>query len=184
MTDVRTSGEVRCLGPFHLVVLAAWCGLAAGELEVAARIVHRTFGSTHRLFLMTRHFVWLVPLVNLALFLGVGVLLALATRLWPRRAGWLEPAALRRPGHPAGPDLAGPRIYVEAWLLLALGVAPAVAPVLERHAGPLAAAAAADRPGPAGAGAGPGRLVFGATGSSGGARRAAPCPRPARPMSC
>ena len=59
-------------GPVDVLVLSAWCGLAAGELEVVARIVHRAFNSTHRLYLMTRHFVWLVPLINLALFLGWG----------------------------------------------------------------------------------------------------------------
>ena len=61
------------LGPLDLLVLSAWCGLAAGELEVAARIVPRAVGLTHRLYMMTRHFVWLVPLVNLVLFLGCGV---------------------------------------------------------------------------------------------------------------
>ena len=93
MTDVRTSGEVRRLAPVDLVVLAASCGLAAGELEVAARFLHRTVGSTHQFFLMTRHFVWLIPLFDLALFLAAGAMLALAARRWPRRAGWLDGAA-------------------------------------------------------------------------------------------
>src|SRR6516225_4583011 len=79
------------IGPIDVLVLSAWCGLAAGELEVAARIVTRTLGSTHRLYMMTRHFVWLVPLINLGLFLGIGVLLARATRRWPRRAAWWSP---------------------------------------------------------------------------------------------
>jgi arylsulfatase A-like enzyme len=133
MTDVRTSGEVRRLGPVQLVVLAAWCGLAAGELEVAVRFLHRTFGSTHRLFLMTRHFVWLVPLIDLALFLAAGVMLALAARRWPRRAGWLGPRLLVALALLPALTLAGPGIYAEAWLLLALGVASLVAPVLERQ---------------------------------------------------
>ena len=133
MTDVRTSGEVRCLGPFHLVVLAAWCGLVAGELEVAARFLHRTFGSTHRLFLMTRHFVWLIPLFDLALFLAAGAMLALAARRWPRRAGWLGPRLFVALALLPALILAGPGIYAEAWLLLALGVASLVAPVLERQ---------------------------------------------------
>ena len=51
---------------------------------------------------MTRHFVWLVPLVNLVLFLGLGLVLVLAMRLWPRRARWWSSAADRRRGHPAG----------------------------------------------------------------------------------
>jgi hypothetical protein len=33
---------------------------------------------------MSRHFVWLTALVNLALFLGLGVGLAALARFWPR----------------------------------------------------------------------------------------------------
>ena len=68
----RSPEATRQLGPVDVLVLAAWCGLAAGELEVAARIIYRALSSTHRLYLMTRHFVWLVPLINLVLFLGIG----------------------------------------------------------------------------------------------------------------
>jgi len=129
----RSPGGAHRLGSVDVLVLAAWCGLAAGELEVAARIVYRALNSTQRLYLMTRHFVWLVPLLNLVLFLGLGALLVLATRLWPRRAGWwgsrliivlaVFPAAIE----------AGRRIYPEALLLVALGVAFRAAPMLERH---------------------------------------------------
>ena len=40
---------------------------------------------------MTRHFVWLVPLMDVLLFLGIAGLLVLAMRLWPRRAAWWAP---------------------------------------------------------------------------------------------
>ena len=114
-------------------------GSLAGELEVAARIAIRALSTTHRLYLMTRHFIWLVPLINLVLFLGFGVLLALATRRWPARAGWWSPAADRHLGRPAGAGGGRPGIYAEAWFLVALGVAFRMVPVLERH--PAAAAA-------------------------------------------
>ncbi len=78
------------LGPLDVIVFAAWCGLAAGELEVITRVVYRNISATNRLYLMTRHFVWLVPLINLLLFVGLGTVLAGATKLWPRRAGWLS----------------------------------------------------------------------------------------------
>jgi arylsulfatase A-like enzyme len=133
MTAVLTSGDVRRLGPAEVLVLAAWCGLAAGELEVATRILHRTFGSTHRLYLMTRHFVWLVPLINLALFLAAGALLALAARRWPRRGGWLGPRLIIAGALLPALTLAGRGIYFEAWLLLTLGVASRIAPALERQ---------------------------------------------------
>jgi arylsulfatase A-like enzyme len=126
------SEAVRRLGPFDILFLSAWCGLAGGELEVAVRVVPRALNLTHRLYFMTRHFVWLVPLVNLVLFIGVGVLLFLATRRWPRRASWLCPRLIIAGAVLPALVLASPRIYVEAWLLVALGLAVRTAPVLER----------------------------------------------------
>ena len=124
------------LGPVDVLVLSAWCGLAAGELEVAARIVYRALSSTQRLYLMTRHFVWLVPLINLVLFLGIGVLLALATRRWPRRAGWLSPRLIIVLAILPVLMVAGRTIYLEAWLLVALGVAFRVGPGAGTASGP------------------------------------------------
>src|SRR4029077_19424310 len=72
------------LGPRDVLALAAGCGLAAGWLEVGARVLCRSIDPTHRLYLMSRHFVWLVPLSNLMLFSSMGVLLAVATKLWTR----------------------------------------------------------------------------------------------------
>jgi arylsulfatase A-like enzyme len=129
----RSPETVSRLGPGDVLVLSAWCGLAAGELEVVARILYRALSSTQRLYLMTRHFVWLVPLINLILFLGFGLLLILAMRLWPRRAGWLSPRLLVAAAILPALALAGRKIYLEAWVLIALGVAIRVAPVLERH---------------------------------------------------
>jgi arylsulfatase A-like enzyme len=126
------SEAVRRLGPFDILFLSAWCGLAGGELEVAVRVVPRALNLTHRLYFMTRHFVWLVPLVNLVLFIGVGVLLFLATRRWPRRASWLCPRLIIAGAILPALVLASPRIYVEAWFLVALGLAVRTAPVLER----------------------------------------------------
>jgi hypothetical protein len=65
--------------PLHVLILAARCGLAGAELEVAVRWGVRLFSPTNRLFLMTHQFVWLVPVFNLLLFLAFGVICALAT---------------------------------------------------------------------------------------------------------
>jgi arylsulfatase A-like enzyme len=130
-----TPGSAPRLGPLDVLLFAAWCGLAGGELEVAARVVYRVFSSTNRLYLMTRHFVWLVPLINLAVFVGVGALLAMATRRWPRRAGWWSPRLILAWALLPGLALAGRSIYVEAWLLVAVGVASRLAPALEQRPG-------------------------------------------------
>jgi arylsulfatase A-like enzyme len=130
----RPSGTGDRLRPLDLVVLSAWCGLAAGELEVVARVLRASLSSTNRLYLMTRHFGWVVPLVHGLVFLGVGIVCAAAARLWPRRAGWLGPRIILTLAIVPALVIAGPVIYPGAWLILAMGTASLVAPVLERHA--------------------------------------------------
>ena len=58
------------------------CGLvsSAGLLEVATRVLCRAIDPTRRLYLMSKHFVWLTPLASMVLFLGLGLLLAGMTR--------------------------------------------------------------------------------------------------------
>jgi arylsulfatase A-like enzyme len=116
-----------------VLLFAAWCGLAAGELEVVLRVARRALSTTDRMYLMTRHFVWLVPLVNLSLFLGFGLLCALATRIWPRRAGWLCPRLVVAWAVLSPLWLVGRGIYLEAWLIFAMGIAVCLAPIVERH---------------------------------------------------
>ena len=53
------------LGPLDVLVLSLWCGLAAGLLEVAARVLCSCIG-LYPLYTMSRHFVWLVPLAESA----------------------------------------------------------------------------------------------------------------------
>jgi arylsulfatase A-like enzyme len=121
------------LGPLDVLMLSAWCGLAAGELEVGMRVLYRAISSVDRLYLMTRHFVWLVPLVDLLLFLGIGAVLAVAMKLWPRRAGWLSARLICAWAIlPTLLTITG-RVFIEAWLLVAFGIASCLCPVLERH---------------------------------------------------
>ena len=59
------------------LVLSAWCGLVSGLLEVGIIVLRkRTFDLNH-LYWMSRHFVWLIPLTNLTIFLVLGVVLSL-----------------------------------------------------------------------------------------------------------
>ena len=113
-------------------MLSIWCGLAAGWLEVGTRVICRSLSPTNRLYLMSRHFVWLTPLANLLLFLIVGVLLALITRLSPRRGGWISLRILSAGAVLPALMVAGPGIYAMAWLVLALGIASRLVPFLER----------------------------------------------------
>jgi len=122
------------LGPLDVLLLSLWCGLAAGLLEVGARVLPRSIDTSYRLYNLSRHFVWLVPLTDLLLFSGIGVFLAVATKRWPRRGGWLSPRILCALTLLPMLIVGGPQIYAEAWFLLALGIASFVVPSLERHA--------------------------------------------------
>jgi arylsulfatase A-like enzyme len=115
-------------------MLSAWCGLAAGLLEVAMRVACRSIGAANQLFQMSRHFVWLTPLSYLLLFLGMGLFFALLTRLWHRAGSWLSPRLICAWAILPSLIVAGPQVYTAAWLILALGIALRLLPVLERHA--------------------------------------------------
>jgi arylsulfatase A-like enzyme len=90
------------------------------------------FDSNH-LYGMSRHFVWLIPVTNLGVFLVVGLLGWVIGLAWPRRSGWLLariwcalvllPMVL----------IAFPRIYSLAWLALTLGIAARLVPLLESN---------------------------------------------------
>lgn len=128
--DPRPPARLR---PAQVLWLAAWCGLAGGELEVLARLGQRAFNPVNRMFLMTRHFVWLVPLINMTWFLGVGALLALAVWRWPRIAGWLAPRLIVAWAVLPACLIVGHNLYPAALLILALGVGSWLAPLLARR---------------------------------------------------
>jgi arylsulfatase A-like enzyme len=121
------------MGARNLLVLSAWCGLAAGLLEVGTRVLCKAIDPSQRLYLMSRHFIWLGPLSNLAFFLGIGLLLAVAIRLSPRAAAWFGPRLICACTLLPVLMAAGPRIYTSAWFLVALGVAVSLVPSIERH---------------------------------------------------
>ena len=70
-----------------LLVLSGWCGLISGLFEVASIVVHKELIGPNHFYAMSRHFVWLIPLINLGLFLIVGLVVLLP--LHRGRAGWL-----------------------------------------------------------------------------------------------
>jgi arylsulfatase A-like enzyme len=117
----------------HLCFLAAWFGLAAGLLEVSTILLRKRVIDPDHLYRMSRHFVWLIPVSNLSLFLALALLSTGIVLLWPRRGRWvivrlfcalaILPALL----------VAFPRIHAAASMVLALGLAARLAPVLERR---------------------------------------------------
>ena len=65
------------VGRFPVLVLSAWCGLVSGLLEVGTIVVRKRTFDPNQLYEMSRHFVWLIPLTNLCVFLALGVILKL-----------------------------------------------------------------------------------------------------------
>jgi arylsulfatase A-like enzyme len=121
------------IGPVDLFLLSAWCGLAAGLLEVLVRVVCGTIEPIQRLYMVSRHFLWLGPLANLLLFLGMGLLLTVAVKLSPRAAGWLGPRVICAAATLPVLMAAVPQIYEEAWAIVGLGIAVQLVPILERR---------------------------------------------------
>ncbi len=103
------------------LLLSAWCGLVAGLLEVGTIVLRKETIDPNRLYWMSRHFVWLIPLVDLGIFLAMGCVGGLACLAWPRRGPWLLArslcAAMILPVLLVG----FPRVYTAAFVAVALG---------------------------------------------------------------
>jgi glucan phosphoethanolaminetransferase (alkaline phosphatase superfamily) len=120
-------------GLLALLGLSAWCGLVAGLLEVAAIVLRKRLVDPDQLYGLSRHFVWMIPLIDLGLFLALGGLGWMAARAWPRRGRRLVGRILGALTILPALLVAFPRIYSLAWLVVALGAATRLAPLAERH---------------------------------------------------
>ena len=111
-----------------------WCGLVSGPLEVGAIVLRKHTVDLNQFYWMSRHFVWLIPLTDLLIFLALGLVAGAGG------PGLASPGKLALRGCSARLTLlplfwaAFPRIYGLAGFILALGVAARLVPVLERHA--------------------------------------------------
>jgi arylsulfatase A-like enzyme len=127
-----TAATQRGLRALDMVVLSAWCGLAGGLLEVSIRVACKVLPG-HRMYMMSRHFVWMAPLSNLLLFTAIGFVLTLATKFWPRRGGWLFSRLVCALSILPVLGVTSPKIYPWAWSILAVGIASRLVPFLERR---------------------------------------------------
>jgi arylsulfatase A-like enzyme len=118
-------------GPWSLLLLSSWCGLVAGLLEVAVTVLRRRSLDVHAVP-MSRHFVWMLPLADLAIFCVLGTLLVPLV-LWGRRGRWLAPRLLCALTLLPPIWAASPRLFGPAGLLLGLGAAARLVPVLEQR---------------------------------------------------
>jgi arylsulfatase A-like enzyme len=118
----------------HFLVLSAWCGLVAGLLEVGTIVLRKRLFDSNRLYGMSRHFIWLIPATNLLVFLALGIVLCLVVFAWPRPGRWVAARLLAALTLLSPLLIAFPQVYGFAWLIVALGIAVRLVPVLDRHA--------------------------------------------------
>lgn len=76
------------LSPLRLIALAVVFGLFTGGLELTQWLIRNaiTGGVSLGSFQMSRHFVWMIPAADLAIFLVVGLALGGLAWFWPRTA--------------------------------------------------------------------------------------------------
>ena len=77
------------LGLLPFLMLSAWCGLVSGLLEVGVIILRKRTLDFNQLYWMSRHFVWLIPLINLLVFLILGLVLSVLVLRGGGRGRWL-----------------------------------------------------------------------------------------------
>jgi len=121
-------------GLVALLFLSAWCGLIAGLLEVATVVVRKRFFDSNHLYGMSRHFVWMIPVTNLCIFLTLGVLGCALGLAWARRGRGILQRLLCAMTLLPMMLVAFPQIYGLAWLAVALGAAMRLVPAFERQA--------------------------------------------------
>ena len=115
-----------------LLLLSAWCGLVAGLLEVGTMVVRKQVFDPDHFYSMSRHFVWLIPLTNLCVFLALGLSGCGVILVWPSGGRWLFARGLCAIALLPSILVAFSRIYNLAWLVVALGLAAQLVPLFER----------------------------------------------------
>jgi arylsulfatase A-like enzyme len=120
--------------PMSLLLLSAWCGLAAGLLEVGTIVIRKEMFDANHLYGMSRHFAWLIPVTNLGVFLVLGLFGWAAGLAWPHGARRLLTRILCALVFLPMALIAFPQIYTLAWVALTLGLASHLVPRLESNA--------------------------------------------------
>ena len=111
-----------------LMILSIWFGLVTGLVELALVYArsHLVGWSTLSTLQISRHFPWMIPVANLSLFLGWGLIVVLVGRVWRRIGGQPSVFLLSFPACLA-PLLVFPGLHRIAYIALAAGFAAWIA---------------------------------------------------------
>ena len=116
-----------------LVFLATWCGLVAGLLEVGMIVIRKQTYDPIHFYRMSHHFVWLIPVTEVCVFLAAALVGYALLLVLPGRGRWLAARLMCALTLLPTVLVALPRIYFSARLILALGAAAVLVRFLERH---------------------------------------------------
>jgi arylsulfatase A-like enzyme len=130
--DSSTPDQAHQVGLYSLLLVSAWCGLVAGLLEVGTIVLRKRMFDSDQFYRMSRHFVWLIPLSNLSVFLIAGLLWCAVIVVWRSHGRWLYTRVLGAFTLLPSLLVAFPRIYSLALLVAALGMASRLVPTIER----------------------------------------------------
>jgi arylsulfatase A-like enzyme len=126
--------EAKPFGLISVLRLSAWCGLVAGLVEVGTIVVRKEAFDANHLYGISRHFVWLIPVTNVGVFLALGSVGWLASFAWPSAGRRLFSRCLCALTLLPALLIAFPRIYTVGWMFVSAGIAAWVVPVLESRA--------------------------------------------------
>jgi arylsulfatase A-like enzyme len=127
----RGDDDRQHLGAWEALILSLWCGLVAGLLEVAVILLRKAVFDYNQLYWMSRHFLWLIPVVTTAIFAVVGLAMSLAVTFFRERGAIVGTRLLAALTLLPALWAAAPRIYGLAGFLLALGAGWRIVPFLE-----------------------------------------------------
>jgi arylsulfatase A-like enzyme len=115
------------------LAISVWCGLVAGLLEVGIVVARKHSIDPNHLYGTSRHFVWLIPIANVCIFLVLGSGAYLVGLAVPRDKRWLFSRVMCT--LTLLPLLLATflKIHGMALLLVGLGLAGRLIPILERN---------------------------------------------------
>ncbi len=102
-------------------------------LEVAAILLRKRLFDADQILKLSHHFVWLIPVANLCIFIALAVIGSAVVLIWPHRGRWLFTRALAAFTLLPALLAALPKIYTTALLLMAAGIAVRIVPIIERN---------------------------------------------------
>ena len=136
-TEPETAGSsipdlaLNRLGFMSRLLVSVWCGLVAGTLEVGTIALRKQMFDPDHISRISRHYVWMIPLSNLCVFMMLGLIGCGVVAAWPGRGRWLFARGMGATVILPSMLVAFPRIYALAWLIVALALAGWFVPFID-----------------------------------------------------